>query len=101
MSRESQKARDWLAVLEGRCERVSAGSNSLISTKIQGIFVETPLPAGTDPLKEETSLDEFPAVVTGNFLLQLGKNSSANSELRVSLVGGETDVAAVQVRVRL
>ena len=48
-----------------------------------GNSVET-LPACTNPLKHETSLDEFPAVGTGNFLLQTGKDIATNSELRTS-----------------
>jgi hypothetical protein len=100
VSRESLKARDWLAVLGGCSERVSAVLNSLIFGKIQGISVETPLPACTNPLKHETSLDEFPAIGTGNFLLQAGKGITPNSELRMSAYWCKADIAAAQVRVR-
>jgi hypothetical protein len=49
--------------------------NSLMRGKIQGISFERPSPPAQKPFKHETSLDEFPAIRTGNFLLQTGKTS--------------------------
>lgn len=79
-------------MLRGCGERVSAFSNSLIPGENTGNFGETPLPACTNPLKHETSLGEFPAIGTGNFLLQTGKSIALNSELRMSACWREADI---------
>ena len=47
--------------------------NSLITGKIQGISLNTPLPWRTNPLNSEICLDEFPAVGTGNFWSRTAK----------------------------
>src|SRR6185503_20761449 len=70
--REGQKTRDSVAVLEGCSERVSA-LNSLILGKIQGIYVESRLPAMHQPNETPDFLGEFPAIGTGNFLSPHGK----------------------------
>ncbi|MGE5259356.1 MAG: hypothetical protein ACM3MH_00610, partial [Actinomycetota bacterium] len=59
-----------------------------------------PLPACPNPLKHRASLDEFPAIGSGNFLLQTGKGIALNSEMRMSACWSKADIAAAQVRVR-
>src|SRR5689334_23024517 len=68
--------------------------NSLISGKIPGISLDTPLPACMNPLKHATSLDGFPAIGTGNFLLQTGKIAAANSESGMLVVSGQELLSA-------
>ena len=68
--------------------------NSLIHGKIQGISVETPLPACTNPLEHETSLDEFPAIGTENFLSLTGNRIAPNSEFGMSVYWREADIPA-------
>ena len=60
-----------------------------------------PLPACTNLLADETSLDLFPAVGTGNFLLQTGKPIAPNSEFIMFACCREADIATAQMRVRL
>jgi hypothetical protein len=91
---ERRKTRDEVAVLGGCSERVSAVGNSLIRGKIQGISVETPLPALHSSLKRETALVEFPAIETGKFLLRTGKKYRANSETRMTTYWHLTDIDA-------
>ena len=67
---------------------------SLISGEIQGVLVERPSPAYANPLKYETSTGEFPAVGTGNCLLQTGKDIAASSELRTVCSLRAADIAA-------
>ena len=61
--------------------------NSLITGKIQGISIKMPLPACPNPLEHETSLDELPAIVSGNFSLRTGKAIRPNSEFEMSAYG--------------
>ena len=77
--RAEKRATRWLC-----CEAAANESlqpNSLIRGKIQGISLETSLPVCTKPLRNGASLDEFPAIETGNFFRQIGKNIAPNSEL--------------------
>jgi len=59
VSGESQKTRDWLAVLGGCSERVSP-VNSLISGKIQGIWSESGSLATLDTSLYKELRVEFP-----------------------------------------
>jgi hypothetical protein len=64
-----------------------------------GNFERKAPPRLLKPIETGTSLDEFPAIRTGNFLFQTGKDS-ANSELKMSACWREADIAAAQVHVR-
>ena len=49
------------------------------------------------PIEMRDFLDDFPAIRTGNFLLQTGKTIAPNSELRTSACWREADIAAAQM----
>ena len=74
------KSISYVAVLRGRSERVSAAKFP-DPRENTGNFPRNVPPRLHEALRNGASLDEFPAIETGNFFRQTGKNIAPNSEL--------------------